>query len=79
MAGKSKIIEDVEGSNRVLWSFTPETHPAHPTAIKRKIVEKEGTIYIQMTALCEAKKAACDKLIGQFENLNEKISSDSQG
>ena len=67
------IVEDTEGSNMVLWSFTPSTHPAHPAAIKRKVLEKDKKIYIQMSALCQAKKADCDKLIKEFEQLNNNI------
>ncbi|ARD22969.1 molecular chaperone DnaJ [Shewanella japonica] len=67
------IIEDKEESSLVLWSFTPETHAAHPAAIKRKVLEKNQAIYIQMSALCQAKKADCDKLIKEFELLNKNI------
>jgi hypothetical protein len=67
------IIEDQEDSNLVLWSFTPESHSAHPAAIKRKVLEKNQAIYIQMSALCQAKKADCDKLIEEFEQLNKNI------
>ncbi|WP_252372461.1 hypothetical protein, partial [Alteromonas stellipolaris] len=67
------IIEDTEESNLVLWSFTPETHAAHPAAIKRKVLEKNQAIHIQMSALCQAKKADCDKLMKEFEQLNKNI------
>lgn len=67
------IVEDKEESNLVLWSFTPESHPAHPAAIKRKVLEKNQAIYIQMSALCQAKKAECDKLMKEFEQLNKNI------
>ena len=67
------IIEDKEDSNMVLWSFTPESHAAHPAAIKRKVLEKNQAIYIQMSALCQAKKADCDKLMQEFELLNKNI------
>ena len=67
------IIEDKEDSNMVLWSFTPESHDAHPAAIKRKVLEKNQAIYIQMSALCQAKKADCDKLMQEFELLNKNI------
>ncbi|HEY9041276.1 MAG TPA: hypothetical protein VIN66_03765 [Rheinheimera sp.] len=67
------IIEDKEESNLVLWSFTPDSHPAHPAAIKRKVVEKNQKIYIQMSALCQAKQEDCDKLMQEFEQLNQNI------
>ena len=68
------IISDKENGNMVLWSFSPENHDAYPAAIKRIIVKKDGSIYIQMKALCQAKKKACDKLIEEFKELNAKIS-----
>jgi len=72
------IIEDKEDSNLVLWSFTPDSHPAHPAAIKRKVVEKNQKIYIQMSALCQAKKEDCDKLMQEFEHLNQNIMKGSR-
>ena len=72
------IIEDKEDSNLVLWSFTPDSHPAHPAAIKRKVGEKNQKIYIQMSALCQAKKVDCDKLMQEFEQLNQNIMKGSR-
>jgi hypothetical protein len=55
-----------------VWSFTPSSHPAHPAAVKRTVVEKNGQVFLDMQALCQASKAACDKLIAEFQELNEK-------
>jgi hypothetical protein len=55
------------------WSFTPPNHPAHPAAVKRTIVPRDGGIYVDMTALCQASKVACDKLITEFKELNERM------
>ncbi|TKB45369.1 molecular chaperone DnaJ [Thalassotalea mangrovi] len=67
------IIEDKEDGNFVLWSFTPESHEAHPAAVKRTILEKDKHIYVRMSALCQAEKEPCDKLMEQFEQLNKQI------
>jgi hypothetical protein len=56
-----------------LWSFTPPSHPAHPAAAKRVVVEKNGSVSIEMSGLCEAEKAACDKLMAEFREMNDKI------
>lgn len=61
-----------------LWSFTPPDHPAHPAVVKRNPVQKDGAMFIQMRALCQAEKAACDKLIAEFQELNNKIAADIQ-
>jgi hypothetical protein len=53
-----------------LWSFTPRGHPAHPAVVKRTITRKDGKTQIEMTALCQAERAACDRLIDDFQELN---------
>jgi hypothetical protein len=65
-------------SENALWSFTPAGHPAHPAAVKRTVVEKEGKVFINMQALCQAAKDACDKLIAEFDELNNRMRADIQ-
>lgn len=60
-------------SASTIWSFTPADHPAYPAAVKRAIVSKDGGLYVNMTALCQASKAACDKLMSDFKALNERM------
>lgn len=67
------IVSDKENGNMVLWSFSPENHDAHPAVIKRTVLEQGGFVKIRMTALCQAKKAPCDKLIEEFNELNAQI------
>ena len=62
----------------VLWSFTPEIHPAHPSVIRRVFVKRGDQLYIQMDALCEAPRPQCDALIVDFRQINERIKQ-SQG
>ncbi|HQS00428.1 MULTISPECIES: hypothetical protein [unclassified Polaromonas] len=58
----------------VQWSFTPSSHSAYPAVVRRAIKMKtDGGIFIEMSALCQAEKAACDKLIADFKELNERI------
>ena len=82
-AVKAKIGADVsiqggwtiisENGGSLLWSFTPAGHPAHPAAIRRAVVAKDGGLVIEMSALCEASKQACDRLIAEFRTLNERV------
>jgi hypothetical protein len=65
------VIED--GSTMSLWSFTPAGHPAHPAVVRRTVSEKEGAIFVEMAALCEAMKPACDKLVAEFQELTNKM------
>lgn len=62
-----------ETKHHAIWSFTPEGHPAYPAAVKRTFVEHDGAVYVEMTALCQAQKKACDDLIEQFKELNAKM------
>lgn len=75
--GDWTIIED--RSANTFWSFTPPNHPAYPAAVKRTIVSHGGGISIEMTALCQASKAACDKLMEEFKELNERMSQSMRG
>ena len=67
-----------ENNGRTLWSFTPPKHPAHPAAVKRALVEKSGSIVIEMSALCQASKPACDNLMEEFKVLNERARQSMQ-
>lgn len=67
------VVTLEEKGNHVLWSFTPESHQAHPTAVRREVVEKNGQIFIEMSALCQSTKPECDHLISEFEKLNDDI------
>jgi hypothetical protein len=59
-----------------LWSFVPEGHPAYPAAVDRKVVQQENDLFIQMSVLCEASKAACDALVTEVTGLNERLHKD---
>jgi hypothetical protein len=65
------IVDDRQ--DQTIWSFTPTNHPAHPAAVKRKLVQKGDEIFIEMSALCHAERIACDKLVGEFQVLNQKV------
>lgn len=65
------IIED--RAAKAFWSFTPLGHPAHPAAVKRTIVSRDGNLAIEMGVLCQAAKPACDRLVAEFQQLNEQM------
>jgi hypothetical protein len=58
------IIEDPASST--LWSFAPVNHPAYPAVIRRHLVERDGGKVVQMSALCQATRSACDKLVAEM-------------
>ena len=61
------------GANQTLWSFAPEGNSAYPAAVKPQIKKTKDGIYIDMQIRCEATKEACDKLVIDFRNLNERM------
>jgi hypothetical protein len=64
----------VNEPGNIQWSFTPSTHAAYPAVVRRAIkINAEGGLYIEMSALCQAEKAPCDKLLEDFKELNERI------
>jgi hypothetical protein len=57
----------------VVWSFTPTGHYAHPAVVRREVVVRDGNVAVETRALCQAEKAACDMLIREFQELNERM------
>jgi hypothetical protein len=65
------IAED--RSHFTLWSFATEGDPAYPSAIKRTAVQETGgNVTMNMNILCESKQDACDKVVANFNELNER-------
>ena len=67
------IINIDNGDEKSIYSFTPESHPAYPAIVKREVIEKDGSIHLEMTAKCGASKKVCDDLIQQFVALNNNV------
>ncbi len=61
-----------------VWSFTPVGHPAHPAAVKRIVTEKDGAVWMDTKVLCQATRAACDQLVEDFKQLNERTRQSMQ-
>jgi hypothetical protein len=65
------VIDDP--SEQTIWSFTPPGHPAYPAAVRRQIVKGDTGISLKMNILCQAAKQPCDKLVADFQELNNKM------
>ncbi|WP_374582281.1 hypothetical protein [Pseudoduganella sp.] len=61
--------------SHVVWSFPPQKHASYPSVVKRKIVERDGTVFVEMGVKCGAGKSACDDLVREFVALNEAMRS----
>jgi hypothetical protein len=70
--GWTSFNQKVEGKY-IIWSFTPEDHPVHPTAVRREIVNKDGEVLICMAVMCHSSRFDCDQLIEQFQQINENL------
>lgn len=60
---------------QTVWSFAPPDDPSYPAVVKRAVVERDGHVFMDMRVLCEASKAACDTLVRQFQQMNERIAA----
>ncbi|WP_373987900.1 hypothetical protein [Duganella sp. BuS-21] len=68
----------IEPDTKVIWSFAPESHPAYPALVKRAVVSQNGSVFVKMDVKCQASKSACDALVREFIQLNEKMRSSFQ-
>lgn len=67
------VVASSEHGNPVLWSFTPEGHPAHPAVVKRTALEKKGTGFVEVATLCQGPEAECFLLLDEFRQINQQI------
>lgn len=63
-------VDVVEDGRPVHWAFTPDSHPAHPSVVRRTPVEKDGEVRVLMAYRCEAARPACDQLIAEMTKQN---------
>ena len=67
------IIAEPAPVNAV-WSFAPVGHYAYPAVVRRAVTrDSAGHVSMEMTALCEAAKEPCDRLMREFQQLNDRV------
>jgi hypothetical protein len=64
------IVKDTDGAN---WSFTPADHYAHPSVGRRTLHEHQGQYYVRTELVCQATKAACDRLHEDYQLLDRRM------
>lgn len=67
------VINDATGPDLTIWHFTPEAHEAHPAAVRRTTLEKDGYLHLKMDVHCEAAKPDCTALLVEFRKINDRI------
>jgi hypothetical protein len=65
------IIAD-DRSHFTVWTFAPQGDPAYPSAVKRTAVQQGKGITMDMKVQCESTQSACDKLVADFQALNDR-------
>lgn len=60
-------------TDRSIWSFTPSNHYAHPSVGRRQLLQHQGTFFVKTEILCQAQKAACDRLHGDYQQLDRRM------
>lgn len=72
-AGWTYVDETVDG-RPVHWAFTPEAHPAHPSALRRTPIDREGETWVNLSYRCESKKPeSCEALLEEARKLNARM------
>ena len=70
------LVNVSSGTNEGMWSFTPQGDPSFPAVVRRKLVEREGQLFVEMGVLCGGPKEACDQLVAAFNTLNAEMKKD---
>jgi hypothetical protein len=76
MARSEVYVALEDGRDGTLWTFTLPAHPAHPTVVCRRIMERRGVLEIPTAVECKGAEAACAKLRSDFDVLNERVIQD---
>ncbi len=65
-------------AENAIWSFTPQSHPAHPSMILRAPFTRDGAVYLGMDVKCGATKPICDALVEEFKAMNARVAKKMQ-
>jgi hypothetical protein len=55
------------------WSITTKKNPAHPTAVKRVVYERDGAVYLAFDMQCGTKKEICEEVYSYFKKSSENL------
>jgi hypothetical protein len=62
-----------DAARGTVWTFTVPGHPAHPTAVCRRLVPDGNEMRLQTNVQCNASEAECRKLVDAFQELNQRM------
>ena len=67
------VIEVPATDGVASWSFTPPEHPAHPSAVRRRLRFTDQDSLIDTDLLCEASAQQCALLSGQLRGIQQQL------
>jgi hypothetical protein len=70
------LVNVPSGTNEGIWAFTPLSDPSFPAVVRRKVLKRDGQLFVDMGVLCGGPKPACDRLVATFNTLNEEMKKD---
>jgi hypothetical protein len=62
-----------DNTNRMSWTVTTPSHPAHPSAVCRKVVQDQLRADVLMELRCDGEQSQCDELVGQFRVMTDQM------
>lgn len=65
------VVEDKAG--KTIWSFPEQGQIGYPSVVRRRVIGKDGKVFVEMRVKCEAEEAACKELVERFASLDEKL------
>ena len=71
-----EIVTVPEGPDEGIWVFAPNSHPTFPSVVKRRIIERDGQLFLDMDVLCGGTKPACDQYVAEFQKWNAQLAKE---
>ena len=72
------IIEVPTTDGVSMWSFTPNNHPAHPSAVRRHVTFTPEGPLMDTKVLCEAGTEQCRVFTAQLHQVQQKLTNQTQ-
>lgn len=69
----SEHLTYFEPEREAFWSFAESGHPAHPAVVCTRYTGSNSDTAEAVTAVCRAPQAACDGMIAELRERDEKI------
>jgi hypothetical protein len=76
LPGINGEVSFAESDNKTTWTFVGKNDPAYPSAVRYVFAKSDGPVmHIEITILCEASEAACEKFRGDIRDNVAQLSN----